>query len=167
MTDLENYFVCIREKSCFLIPDTFCSVRIPNKDNLEEILEAEPKTPILDKNYALIQTINSNRLKNISEIASVVYLLVKPGTKTDNNASMGETAIEYAAVWTENRNEWVGIKVRRKEINHGSGDIFERVICEGPYQLTDEWGKIISEAYHSRKFSDYNNVLHTPPGELI
>jgi hypothetical protein len=167
MTDLEEYFVCIREKSYFLILDTFCQVRIPNQDSLEGILEAEPRIPILDKDYAVIQKINSSELNGTEENASVVYLLVKPGTKTNPNTAMGETAIEYAAVWAENRNEWVGIKVRRREMNHGSSNIFERVICEGPYQLTDEWGKIILEAYHSRKFSDCNNILHTPPRELI
>ena len=134
------------------LADTFISVGVPSDGRLKETLEDFIQVLIVDREYANVPS---------------AYAVIKSGTEPSIDGTMGEPSLEYAACWAQNRQEWVGIKVKRTEIYEGSWQGTDQMVrCEGPFELTNVWGKRILEAYGSSRDIPSGEVLHLHPSQF-
>lgn len=150
--------------------DLFSCVEVPNEDGLEKILEAIDAEPRLRRTYARVSVtkeVTDERLAwgyDGEEIPTVVQI-EKCGNPLYHREDKPQ--IERAAVWVRRRGEWVGVRVTRTYVYEGPNQgIDQNLSIEGPFKLTEGWGKKILEAYQSTKSLEPKDVLHTDPSQL-
>jgi Protein of unknown function (DUF2934) len=72
-------------------------------------------------------------------------------------------------LWVEERREWVGLYYRLEtgpyEQNIYGGGHEEHIDVSGPFQLNEECGRCIAQAYGC-KTQNFDDVLHSSPGEI-
>jgi len=74
---------------------------------------------------------------------------------------------DFYMLWIEERKEWIGIEYREYPHHYegASYGIEENIEADGPFKLSEDWARLISEAFENSSLS-LEEVLHTAPPQL-